>query len=161
MRKVKTVNGHVLKFEEPTGDLGAFVERLEAMAADESVTEDSFLLALYGSDNPLLDHEMAPGHSMATRETLAHPVWPYMGHLQTLKRTQLGLFDAEAAAARHTMTLEEAAAQLGLHVSAVRQLVQRRRLPAWKKSGKWHLAPGPVSAYEVHEAKRHRRTEAA
>ncbi|RYZ17179.1 MAG: DNA-binding protein, partial [Myxococcaceae bacterium] len=51
-----TLEGHEIRFDEPTGDLAAFVAAVRAAAADPAVTENDLVALIYGPTNPLLDH---------------------------------------------------------------------------------------------------------
>lgn len=150
----ETLNGELLDYEEPTGALAAFIEHVRAAVDDVRVGEGEMLSLIYGAENPMLDHSGVPGRHMVTAATLARPEHRLLSDLLDRKRLALGRLDLVAARARHTLTVTDAAARLGVHASAVRQAIERKVLPAWKDSGRIWLDPAAVDAYASTVTKR-------
>src|SRR5262249_26690641 len=57
--------------------------------------------------------------------------------------------DVEKIAAQYSMTVAEAAAELGIHESAVRQAIAAKRLASWIKNGQHFLDPRALRSLEV------------
>jgi hypothetical protein len=144
--KWKTLAGHVLTYPAPTGELAELMQWAELAVADPAITEPMMAERIYGAANPLLDHAMMPGRSMVTAETLRRPEWYVLQDMLARKDVATGRIVLEDVEARYTMPLVEAARSLGVHESALRQLVQRFRVPAWKKAGSWHFDPRTLRA---------------
>lgn len=148
-RTYTTLSGRELNFEEPTGAVAAFLARVEAAAADPRVSEDALIALVYSAENPILDTSLMPGRGTVTPRVFADPLYHVMTDIIGRVRVREGRLDLEKTAARYTMTPAEAADQLGVHVSAVRQAIDRWTLPAWKKGGRWFLDPKDVANYQV------------
>jgi hypothetical protein len=143
-----TLSGRELSFNEPTGDLAAYWDRLQRDAADPTVSHDALLALLYHADNPLLDRTLMPGRGSVTRAVIDNPLYQAMTDLLGRKQVQLGQLDLETAGAPYTVTLAEAAEELGLSSTAARQAIDSYRLAGWKKGGVWFIHPASVEAYK-------------
>jgi excisionase family DNA binding protein len=144
-----TLSGHQVEFERPTGALAEFYKNAIKAAADKHVTEDELITLLYSADNPLLSPGLVPGRGMVTKETLAHPLYRVLQDLLVRKHVAARGLDVQAMADRHTLTMVEAAARLGVHVSAVQQAIKAQRLPSWIKDGRHYLSRNAVDAFEL------------
>jgi excisionase family DNA binding protein len=145
----RTLSGHRIELERPVGALAEFFERATTAAEDKLITEDELIALLYSAENPLLSPGLVPGRGMVTKETLAHPLYRVLQDLLVRKYLAQRNLDVEAIAARHTLTMVEAAQRLGVHVSAVQQAIKAQRLPSWIKDGRHYLSPNAVDAFEL------------
>jgi excisionase family DNA binding protein len=139
------VNGRSVEYE-PTPAEAKFLRRVEAMLEDTKVTDLEVRGVIYGPDNPLL--AQVHGYTFVTPEAFEHPVFRVLQDLHDRKRVATGALDLERAAARYTMTVAQAAEQLGLGESAIRMAVRASRLPSWMKGGEIFLDPQAVAAYK-------------
>ena len=161
MERHTTIAGETLEYPRPGPELAAFLARVRAAAEDPRVSEQALVELLYGSENPILDHTIFRGRGAVTRETFANPVYHVMLDLLDAKRVQVGTLEPERAAQRYTMTVTEAAAELGVSTSAVRQAIAAKTLAAWKKSSGYLLDPHSVATYRDHVKRRGPRPEPA
>lgn len=144
-----TLTGHRIDLEDPRPDVVAFLERLEAMVADPSATEDDLIAVAYGRDNPVLDQSVFPGRGAVTPAVLADPAYRIVTDLLFRKRVAQDKVDVEKMAAEYTLSVAEAAARLGVHENAVRQAIAAQRLPSWLKGGRHFLHPRSVDAFQI------------
>lgn len=149
-RRHVTLTGRVLTFRTPSPPMAAFLARLEAAVTDPTISEDDFVAIFHGPDNPLLRHDIVAGRSLVTAEAFADPLYHVMNDLLGCKRVALGRLDLARAEARHTLTVAETAARLGLDAEAVARAISRFELSAWKKGEAWFLDPDSVEAYRVY-----------
>jgi excisionase family DNA binding protein len=145
----KLLSGETIEFTPPTSMVAAFVDRVLAMATDPTTTVVQLETLVYGSENPLLSTLIILGRAVVTRSTYEDPTFHVMLDLIGRKRAALGQLDLEAARARYTMTVREAARLLAVTDGAVRQAIHAGRLPSWKDGGTYYLDPVSVSAYRV------------
>lgn len=149
-----TLAGEELTYPRPGPELEAFLARVRAAAEDPKVSEDGLIELIYGSENPLLDHTIFEGRGAVTLEVFENPVYHVMLDLLDQKRVQAGSLDLDRAAQRYTLTVSEAAEQLGISTSAVRQAIASKRLAAWKPGGEYLLDPHSVATYRDHVKRR-------
>ncbi|WP_437596500.1 helix-turn-helix domain-containing protein [Sorangium sp. So ce590] len=142
------LSGETVEFATPTGELGTFLCRVLAAARDPSVSEAELTELVLGPENPLLDRTAVAGRSIATAEVYRDPAFHVM--LDCLARKRLPPESAVATPrTRYTMTVPEAAQQLGISESAVRQAIYAGRLRASKEGGTYYLDPHAVAGYRV------------
>ncbi len=146
--RFKTLRGDYIEFEQPDPEVRAFLSRVIDLANDPNATESNLVNLIYGNENPILDQEALPTRGLVTKEAYENPVYHVMLDLLDLKRIQEGTVRAEDADA-YSVTVTEAAKLLDVHVSAVRQAVQNKRIPAIKKGSRWMMRPEDVDAFEV------------
>lgn len=152
--KHTTLDGHELVYDEPGGDLAAFLDRVVAYANDPQTSDDKLIELIYGVENPILDKTIFPGRGAVTREAFNNPVYHVMLDWLCRKQQALGKLDVDAAIAAATMTVAEAAAELGMTTSAVRQAIRARKLAAVKVGRGYMLAPHDVATYAKHSQRR-------
>jgi len=142
------LSGETVEFTAPTGEMGAFLRRVLAAAKDPAVSEHELNEVVFGPDNPLLDHTVVPGKTVATSEVYRDPLFHVMLDCIARKRMppDTGM---NAARTRYTMTVPESAKQLGISESAVRQAIYANRLRARKEGGTYYLDPSSVGSYRV------------
>jgi hypothetical protein len=142
------ISGEAIKYQI-TPEAAAFLERLRMAAADPAVNVHQFLALVYSDENPILDRNFVAGRAMVTRAVFDNPVWWIMSDLIGAKRVQLGLLDIDAAKAAYTISVNEAAEQLGITPSSVRSAIMARKLSAHMRNGQWYTRPEAIASYKV------------
>ncbi|MCC6552224.1 MAG: helix-turn-helix domain-containing protein [Polyangiaceae bacterium] len=142
------LSGKTIDLPALPADLAAFLLRVVAASKDPAVSERELGDLVLGPENPLLDAGVVPGRTVVTAGVYRDPVFHVM--LDCLARKRLGPgAGVLPARARYTMTVPDAAAQLGISESAVRQAICSSRLRARKDGGTYYLDPQSVAAYRV------------
>lgn len=148
IRTHETLEGDVVRYEEPAPEVARFLDRVVALANDPRVTEDELVELIYSTENPILDHTLFEGRGAVTREVFEDPLYRVLTDWLGRKRVQLGRLDMGTVRAAATLSVAEAAAEIGVTPSAVRQAIQARRLAAVKVGRAWRLDPRDVAAFE-------------
>lgn len=145
------ISGETIEYElGKTGSaIALFFNRVLAAADDPAVSVVMLEELVYGLDNPLLSKDILPGRAVVTLATYDNPVFVVMLELIGRKRIAVGQLDVQAARLRHTMTVRDAALQLGVTEGAIRQAIYAGRISAWKDGGTHYLDPTVISAYRV------------
>lgn len=142
------VNGRT--FELDINDVQIeFVQRIANLVEDNRVTDAELLALVYGPENPLLESQKTAGYSFVTPAAFESPMFRALLDLVDRKKVALGKLDLEAAAARYTMSVADAAARAGVVESAIRTAIITGRLPAWFREGKNFLDPASVEAFAI------------
>lgn len=142
------LSGETIDFHAPAADLAAFLRRVLAATKDAAISERELTDLVFGPENPLLDSGVVPGKTVVTVDVYRDPIFHVM--LDCIARKRLGPGgSAVPSRARYTMTVAEAAGQLGISESAVRQAVYANRLRARKDGGAYYIDPLSVAAYRV------------
>jgi excisionase family DNA binding protein len=150
MRIHTTLAGHRIEYPEPDPKLERFLKRVRTLAEDPNATEDELIALVYGADNPILDHAgLFPGRGAVTREVLDNPVYHVLTDFIARKRVASEGLDVKRLAAKYTVSVPEAAEQLGVHTSAIYKAIQARRLPSWVKDGQHFLDPASLASFQV------------
>lgn len=137
----ETISGQRIELEPTTAE-AAFLARAQAIASDKKRSVDELVALVYGAENPILERRpQGSGRSEVTRATLEHPVYLVLCDLLDRKEAAAAGLTAAELAAPYTVTVAEAAAQLGISVDAVRKAIAARRLPAWVKGSQYYLDP--------------------
>lgn len=143
-----TVMGHRIEYT-PTPRVEAFLRRIEKMVSDPSATEREVVGLAFSRENPILDQGMFPERGAVTREVLADPSYHVLSDLIFRKRLADDRVDVEKLAARYSLSVAEAAKELGVHESAVRQAIAAKRLASWVKDGRHFIDPRALATFEV------------
>ena len=149
MERYTMISGEAVEYERPAPEVAAFLARVVDAANDPSVTESDLTDLIYGTENPILKQGILPHHGVVTQEVFASPVYHVMTDLLGRKRVQAGTLNLTRARDEYTMTVADAAKQLGVHPSAVRQAIQVHKLDAMKRGGVHLLRPSSVASYHV------------
>lgn len=144
-----TISGHRITFEEPSADLKGFLEAIIGDAHDVVIDEAYFIAEVFAADNPIMGEGIIPERPVITRETIRHPLYRVFLDLIDRKHIAQHGIDVNELAAGFSMSITEAAAELDLHVSTVRQLVTTFRLPSWYRGGAYWLRPETVRVYKA------------
>lgn len=143
-----TILGEPITYD-PAPDVAAFLDTLRAAVADPAVDENGMIRLVYGTANPMLVQGVIPGRGAVTLETLRRPEYLVALDLLGQKQIALGRLDPVAARAAYTMTVAEAAAELGIAQQSVIRAIQAGRLEALRDGKAWLLTPASVRAYRV------------
>ena len=143
------LSGEALSYEQ-TPASSRFIEHVRAMVERAQASEEAVVALVYGADNPLLQHGVLLGRGLVTRAVIADPTWHVLLDLVDQARARAAAARArEAPTARATVSVADAAAQLRVSTSAVRQAIARGTLEAVKQGGTYWLTPEAVGAYRV------------
>lgn len=143
-----TTSEHRIHYE-PTPKVLAFFLKLGAMVDNDKISEQEMIGLAFSSENPILDHTLFVGRGAVTKEVLEDPAYAVLTDILFRKKVSLGLVDVAKLAAMHSMTVAEAAAELGVHESAIRQAISARRIGSWLKDGRHYLDPRVVKTLEI------------
>lgn len=124
-----TTLGEVIKYPEPAADVAAFLRRVEDAAEDPRVTEDELISLIYGTENPILVQGKFEGRGAVTKEVLANPLYAVLTDLLQHKRIALGATSPAALKSAFTVTVAQAAEQIGnITLDGVRRACRSGRL---------------------------------
>jgi hypothetical protein len=143
MPTYETISGHSIEYEADAATL-RYLKRVQTLAADPKATEGELIALIFAEDNPVLDRAVVPGRGYVTAAVLENKVYQVMSDLLHRKRLVESGTTPEQEAAQYTVTVAEAAKQLGVHENAIRQAIEKRRVLSWIKGGKHYLAPVSV-----------------
>jgi excisionase family DNA binding protein len=143
----ETLSGQRIEYD-PDPKVAKFLARVEALEQDPKATEDDLIRLIYGQENPIMNKDLLPGRGAVTREVLDNPVYHVLTDLLFRKRLAETGTPVEKVAARYTVTVAEAAAELGVSEEAVRRLVRERKLASWKRDGLTYLDPKALSTLQ-------------
>ena len=147
MRTYQMITGRTLDLSGTKASAMAFLERLKAMTA--ASTHDQMIALAYGTENPIMDRNAIPGRGAVTAEILGTPVYRAMTDILFRKQMAERGTSVEELANHFTLTPAEAAARLGVHVSAVRQAIDAGRLGAWMKGGRVFINPRSLATFRL------------
>ncbi|MCC6554038.1 MAG: helix-turn-helix domain-containing protein [Polyangiaceae bacterium] len=142
------LSGETLDFPTPPERLATFLHRVIDATKDADITEEAMADLVHGPENPLFDLDLVPGAAVATAKVYRNPIFHVM--LDCIARKRLGSeTGAFPARARFAMTVPDAAIQLGITESAVRQAIYTNRLRARKDGGTYYIDSRSVAGYRV------------
>lgn len=143
-----TVAGEVIEYPTPSPDVAAYLARVRDAANDPRVSESELVEFVYSKDNPVLDATLMPGRGAVTKAVFADPVYQVMHDLLYAKRLQMeGAAASSPTPPREGVSVADAARQLGMSASAVRQAIARGDLEATKVRGAHSINPASVESY--------------
>lgn len=146
MKTHELANGQTIEYEA-TPDVERFLTRLRRIVDDPNQATANFVAVAFSKENPILNSDLRPTRGFVTEETLKDPAYQVVQDL--LFRKEEGQRRIAEMSRRYTMTVSDAASQLGMTSSAVRKAVESGRLTAWQREGLTHLDPTEVSALNV------------
>ena len=149
MPTYKLMSGETITYPEPAPEVAAFLARVQAAADDPAVDLNGLISLIYSAENPLLDTTMLPGRAMVTKAAFNNPAYRIITNLMGEKSVRLGLLDPVAAEACYTISVNEAAEQLGITPGAVRAAIKARKIAAHLRNGEWYTRPESIAAYKV------------
>ncbi|MGE0792506.1 MAG: helix-turn-helix domain-containing protein [Sandaracinaceae bacterium] len=158
MERYTTTAGEVIEYPRPAPEVAAYLARVMKAAHDPRVSEGELIELVYSKDNPLLDATVMPGRGAVTKAVLADPVYHVILDLLFAKRVQVEATARAAASSGATMrdglSVADAAKQLGMSESAVRQAIARGDLEATKVRGAHSINPASVESYRERVTRR-------
>jgi hypothetical protein len=101
---------------------------------------------VYGDDNPILDRTFFPGRGMVTAAVFENPVYHVLTDLLARKRASIKGQTAEQLGKSFTLTVPQAAEQLGVSEDAINKGIRARRIPSWVKEGQRYVDPRALAA---------------
>lgn len=143
------ISGEVIDYPDLAPNVAGFLDRVRAAVADPTVPVSDLLLLIYGDENPILDHDFVPGRAMVTRRVFENPVYRVLTDLIGVKQLNLGQLEPAKVDAAFTISVQDAATQLGLTPGAVRAAIVARKLAGHMRNGQWYTRPEAVAAYKV------------
>jgi hypothetical protein len=149
MNTYTCASGEIITYPDPAPDVTAFLARVRAAADDPAVDRNQLIELIYGLENPLLDKGILPGRAMVTKAVFANPIYHIMSDLLFRKELAARNQTPDVVAAAHTVSVRDAAKQLGITEASVRAAITARKLAAWMRNGQWYLRPESVAAYKV------------
>lgn len=142
-----TLDGHEIAYDDPSPEVGAFLDRITAMVEDPRFSEDDLIEFIYGKDNPVLDCDVFEDRGAVTREVLANPIYNVMVDLLARKAAKNGRLNVEDSNAAATMTVTQAAAEIGITPAGVRKAIASHRLAAVKRGKAYFIRPHDVEVF--------------
>jgi excisionase family DNA binding protein len=140
MEKHELLSGRTIEFDLGTKELAGFVASAREQLKDPKVKSPQFMALVLGPDNPLREKK---------KDALRRdPVYLLLLDLFDRKRLMEGKLNLDNTMARYTMTVKEAAAELGMAPSSVRRAISSNRLGAWRFKGGFRLSPEQVETYK-------------
>lgn len=146
MERYTTTSGEVIEYPAPAADVARYLARVIDAANDPRVTENDLVELVYSKDNPIMNTTLFPGRGAVTKEVFANPVYHVMHDLLFSKRLLVEHGERTGAVVRG-LSVTEAAEQLGMSPSAVRQAVRRGDLEATKVRGAHSIDPASIVTY--------------
>lgn len=149
MPTYQLLSGETIDYPEPNQKVTEYLDRVRGAARDPAVTIHQMIELVYGHENPLLNTYMSSGRPMVTGAVFDNPLYHLLTDLIDHKRIQLGLLDLEKAHACYTLSVPEAAEQLGTTPEGVLGAIKKRRLAAIFKEGQWWVHPHGLASYRT------------
>jgi excisionase family DNA binding protein len=141
--------GHEIKYDDPDPKLGRFLQKAFDLASDPKVKSDTLIALIYGSENPILDHTVFPERGAVTREVLENPVYHVLSDLLARKQAAAAGVTPDKMSKHYTLTVPEAAEQLGVSEDTINRGIRARRVPSWVKGGQRYLDPRTLAAVAI------------
>lgn len=138
--------GHEIKYDDPDPKLGRFLQKAFDLASDPKVKPDTLIALIYGSENPILDHTIFPERGMVTREVLENPVYHVLSDLLARKQAEAAGVTPDKLSKHYTLTVPQAAEQMGVSEDTINRGIRARRIPSWVKDGQRYLDPRTLPA---------------
>ncbi len=139
MRTYQIISGQTIDMAMVPASQIEFLESLQTMSVHPGTKYSAIVALAYGPQNPILDSNVIPGRGAVTVEVITKPAYRVMTDILFRREMIDRGVTVEALADCHTMTPAEAAGQLGVSVSAIRQAIEAGRLGAWLKAGRVYI----------------------
>jgi excisionase family DNA binding protein len=146
--KHTTIHGEVVEYDASHAEQ-AYLAEARALAEDPNVELDTLIEFIWSKDNPTLDSTLVPGRGMVTKAVIERPIYRVYNDLFLAKRIQCGLLDVQKTTAKYTLTVAEAAEQVGVVESSIRTACKAGRILAIKDGDSWRIDPDSLSRYRA------------
>ena len=144
-----TVNNRVIEYDDFDATETAFLAKLEALVADDTVSPDQLWAIFYGVENPALDPHALPGHAVITKASLRDPLFRIGIDCLSRKEIRAGRIDLAQAHAAYTVDVPTAAELLGVSPQAVRAGIDSFKYDALFAKGQWWMRPETVASLKL------------
>jgi hypothetical protein len=165
MHTYTTLGGREISLPALPKKVSAFIARCQEMLDLASAKPAELVRLIYGPENPILDHEQAPGISMVTPAVFADPirgtVYRVLADILFRKEVAAKGQDPTAIFAAYTVDVPTAAKELGLTQPAIRAAIDSWKLGAVYRNGQWWLRPESLASYKVSKAGRPKKASPA
>lgn len=144
-RRYTTSSGEVLELNLTEAEAQYFAH-LQQLAGDVTASVADLVMALYSADNPIM--EKGPdGMGWVTRAVFSRPAYHAFTDLLQRKEAQRRL--AVELERRFSVSVAQAAAELGISERSVRRAITENRLPGLKVKGQHYTTEAGLAAYKV------------
>lgn len=137
----ETISGQRIEYPDPDAAVARLLKSARAIVDDPERSSDELVALVYGRNNPILDPTLFPERGAVTRAVLENPVYHVLTDLLARKEAQERGTNFDSVKASYTLTVAEAAEELGVTEDAVRRAIRNRRLPAWVKEKSYYVNP--------------------
>jgi hypothetical protein len=138
----ETISGQRIEYDDPEPAVARLLKAARAIVDDPKRTTDELVALVYGRSNPILDQTLFPERGAVTKAVLENSVYHVLTDLLARKEAQAKGTNFDRVKAKYTLSVSEAAEQLGVTEDAVRRAIRGRRLPAWvKEKGAYYVNP--------------------
>jgi hypothetical protein len=142
-------SGEIIEYPNQPAVVNAFIARATAALNNPAVTPAEMLSLVYGVENPILDTTSQPGRAIVNKAVFDNPVYRVLSDMVGRKQILASGQTFEQVSAPYTVSVKDAADQLGLTESSVRTAITNRKLSALKRNGDWYIRPESVASYKV------------
>jgi excisionase family DNA binding protein len=148
MKIYETIAGIPIKYD-PSPEVERFLAEVERLVSNPKLKERDVIAYAYGPENPLLVHDPAVGRNIVTQQVQDNPSYQVLGELLYRKRIEQSGKTPEEIAAHYTLTVAEAAEQLGVTPDAIRRQIRSHKIAAWKKGDEYFLSPRTLATLQI------------
>jgi hypothetical protein len=159
MNAYTMLSGETVQYPDSPAEVASFLAKVRLAAANPNVSVNQLTELIYSSENPLLDTTILPGRAMVTKKVFENPVYHIMADQIGVKQIQLGLVKKEDWDTQFTISVPEAAEQLGITPGAVRAAITAKKLAAHFRNGQWYVNPNSIASYKVSNRGRKKSAE--
>lgn len=146
----KTTLGEVIVYPEPMPELAAFIARVQKAVKDRSTTENDLIALVWGPENPLLDHNVRPGRSVATVATYKNPAFGVLLDLIQAKSIASGKTSVGALEASFDLSVDQAVEAIGgITPDAVRKAIRSGKIAGEKRGRDYFVDSRSVALFKT------------
>jgi excisionase family DNA binding protein len=147
MRIYTTLAGHEISYDEPSAEVEAFLRRVQSALDSPKVSSSAMLSLIHSRENPILDRSI-PELPRVTKDVMDNPIYEVLQDMLVRKDVSENDVDVEKIASRYSLSVPEAAKQLGVQPSSIRRAIQAKRLASWMRGGQYYVEPAALEALE-------------
>lgn len=148
-RTYVSLAGHKITYADPEPKVARFLQRVFDLATDPKVKSNALISLIYGSENPILDPTFFPERGAVTEAVLENPIYHVMADLLARKQADEAGVTPEKMSRPFTLTVAQAAEQLGVSEDTLNRGIRARRIPSWVKEGQRYLDPRTFPALKL------------